>query len=191
MSVSNSSQENKKVQEVENLDKDMVYIEYSRIPVLIGKEGATKLSIEEEFEVNLEINSSNGEVLISGVDASKRYVASLVIQAIHYGFSPQSALLLNDEHNVLDVIDVKLQVRQHSRLKIVMGRIIGNNGQTRKLIEEITNCKISILESRVGIIGSFENVQLVHEALEMLINGASHKSFYSYLERNKTSQFEF
>ncbi len=174
-----------------NIDREQVFINLERLPVLIGKEGQTKSQIEKHFEVQLEIDSESGEIILSGDDSSKRYIASLVIQAIGYGFSPDNALLLDDEHNVLDVVDVKRKVKNHTRLKVVMGRVIGAEGQTRKLIEEITNCKITIKDSLIGIIGSFENVQLVHEALEMLISGASHKSFYSYLERNKTSSYEF
>ena len=173
------------------IDQEQAFIDSQRLPMLIGKEGNTKLSIESHFNVSLEIDSNTGEIIITGENATNRYLTSLVIQAIHYGFSPENAMLLDDEHNVLDIIDVKRDVKNHTRLKIVMGRIIGHDGQTRKLIEEITGCKITIKENFVGIIGSFENVQLVHEALEMLISGASHKSFYSYLERNKTSKFEF
>lgn len=174
-----------------DIDKEQIFIDLERLPVLIGKEGHVKSKIEEIFKVQLEINSTSGEVIISGDDSSGRYISSLVIQAIDYGFSPENAFLLDNEHNVLDVVDVKREVKNHNRLKVVMGRVIGAEGQTRKLIEEITNCKITIKDSLVGIIGSYENVQLVHEALEMLIKGASHKSFYSYLERNKTSSYEF
>lgn len=173
------------------IDQEQVFIDVSRIPVLIGKEGSTKQKIEDTFEVSLKINSQSGEVIIDGEDASKRYVSNLVIQAIGYGFSPECAFLLDDEHNVLDIIDVKREISNHSRLKVVMGRIIGHEGQTRRLIEEITGCKVTIKDQFVGIIGRFENAQLVHEAVEMLIKGASHKSFYGYLERNKTSQFDF
>ena len=173
------------------IEEDQLYIDVSRIPVLIGKEGKTKQHIEHEFGVSLHINSKTGEVIVSGEDSSKRYIVSLVIQGMGYGFSPEHAMLLDDENNVLDVIDVKRELKNHDRVKVVMGRIIGHEGQTRRLIEEITGCNVTIKDSMVGIIGRFENVQLVHEAVEMLIKGASHKSFYGYLERNKTSKYDF
>ena len=94
---------------------------------------------------------------------------------------------LEDENYVLDTIDIKTYVRDHNRLKVVMGRVIGKDGGTRKLISEITRCSVAIKDHYVSVIGLYENIQIVHEALEMLINGASHKSFYSYLERNKTN----
>ncbi|MCH8519669.1 MAG: KH domain-containing protein [Nanoarchaeota archaeon] len=173
------------------LDEEQVFVSLSRLPVVIGQEGSTRKLIESKFEVSLNIDSKSGEIIINGEDSSKRYVTSLVLQAINYGFSPENALLLEDEFIVLDVIDVKKSVRDSHRLKVVMGRVIGQEGKTRKLIEEITMCKVTIKDNFVAVIGKFENVQLVHEALSMLIKGASHKSFYGYLERNKVSQFEF
>ena len=67
-----------------------------------------------------------------------------------------------------------------------MGRIIGKEGTTRKLIEDITKCSVSVYDHYVSIIGVYENTMLVHEAIDMLIKGASHKSLYGYLERNST-----
>lgn len=173
------------------INQEQVFVDLSRLPVVIGHEGTTRKLIEDKFSISLEINSDSGEVIISGDDSSQIYITSLVLQAINYGFSPENAILLESEHNILDIIDVKKSVRDSKRLKTVLGRIIGQEGKTRKLIEEITSCKVTIKDHFVGIIGKYENVQLVHEALEMLINGASHKSFYGYLERNKVSQFEF
>jgi ribosomal RNA assembly protein len=92
---------------------------------------------------------------------------------------------LEHEHMVLDTIDVKNLVRNQGRLKTVMGRIIGKDGSTRRVIEEVTECSVSIYDHFVSVIGPYENTLLVHEALEMLINGSSHKSFYGFLERNR------
>jgi ribosomal RNA assembly protein len=172
------------------LNEERVFVDLSRLPVIIGQEGAIKQQLQEQFEVTLDINSETGEIIVTGENSAKRYVLSLVLQAINYGFSPMHAMILEDEYNVLDVIDVKQQIRDQHRLKVVMGRVIGQDGRTRQLIEEITSCHVTIRDHYVGVIGKFENVQLVHEALQMLIKGASHKSFYSYLERNKVSQFE-
>ena len=173
------------------LNEEQVNVDISRLPVVIGTNGSTKKKLEEQFSVKLDIDSETGDIIVSGDDSSKRYVVSLILQAIHYGFSPEHATILEDEFNVLDVVDVKRNVRDSHRLKVVMGRIIGQDGKTRQLIEEITQCRVTIKDHFVGIIGRYENVQLVHEAIGMLINGASHKSFYGYLERNKVSQFEF
>lgn len=163
------------------------YLEKDRIPVFIGKEGVQKKEFEEKFNCSIEINSETGEVLVDSEDALSNFILSNIVAAINYGHSPRSAIQLEDENNVLDVIDIKTQVRDSHRLKSVLGRVIGKNGSTREVIEQITKCNVAVKDHYVSVIGSFENVQLVHEALEMLIQGASHKSFYSYLERNKVN----
>ena len=165
--------------------EEKFYLNLDRVPVFIGKSGKQKEIFEEKFGCKLEINSKNGEVIVESEDSLSVFILSNIVHAINYGFSPDHAIFLEDENNVLDVIDVKTIVRDSNRLKVVLGRVIGKDGSTRKAIEEITKCFISVSDHYIGIIGAYENVQLVHEALDMLIKGSSHKSFYSYLERNK------
>ena len=171
--------------------EEKFYLDIDRIPVFIGKNGVMKKRFEKEFDCKINVDSKSGEVIINVKDAVISFVLSNIIHAINYGHSPEHALILEDENIVLDVIDVKHLVKDNFRLKIVMGRIIGKEGSTRKAIEEVTKCSISVKDHFVSVIGPFENTILVHEALEMLIKGASHKSFYSYLERNKINNSNF
>jgi ribosomal RNA assembly protein len=170
----------------EMLGTDRYFLEKDRIPVFIGKQGSQKKQFEKLFKCKLDINSNTGEVVVQEGEAIDNYVLSNVIHAINFGHSPEAALELIDENFVLDSIDVKMSVRDHKRLKVVMGRIIGKEGGTRRLIEEITKCSVAVSDHMVSIIGPYENIMLVHEALDMLINGSSHKSFYGFLERNRT-----
>ena len=162
------------------------FLDLDRIPVFIGKEGTEKKEIEEKLKCKIDVNSQNGEVIVHSEDALNKFILSNVINAINLGHNPKNALLLEDENFVFDVIDVKTFVKDHSRLKSVMGRIIGKQGSTRKAIEEITKCSVAIKDSSVSVVGPYENTLLVHEALEMLIKGISHKSFYAYIEKNKS-----
>lgn len=165
--------------------EEKFYLEKDRIPVFIGKEGAQKKEFEEKFECTIDIDSKTGEVLVDGENALAKFILSNIVHAINYGHSPRAAMQLEDENFVLDVIDIKQMIKDHVRLKIVLGRVIGKEGSTRKLIEEITKCSVSVKDHYVSMIGPYENTMLVHEALEMLISGASHKSFYAFLERNR------
>jgi ribosomal RNA assembly protein len=165
--------------------EERLFIEKDRIPVFIGKNGSMKEKFEKKFHCTLTIDSKTGELLISSENALDTFLMQLITSAINSGHNPEHAFLLEDENMILDTIDVKTIIKDHKRLKVVMGRIIGKEGSTRKAIEEITKCFISVKDHYVSVIGPYENVQLVHEALEMLIAGGSHKSFYSYLERNK------
>lgn len=163
------------------------FLEKDRIPVFIGVAGGKKREIEKKFDCKIDVDSKTGEVIVDTEDSLTQFVLSNVIAAINMGHSPDNAIKLEDETFVLDTIDVKSYVKDHNRLKVVMGRIIGKEGSTRKLIEEITKCSVSVKDHYVSVIGPYENTILVHEALDMLIKGASHKSLYSYLERNKVN----
>ena len=165
---------------------DRFFLEKDRIPVFIGKDGEQKKQFEKKFNCEITVDSNSGEVIVNGEDSVAKFILSNIVHAINFGHSPQNAMLLEDESYVLDFIDVKNMVRDHNRLRVVMGRIIGKEGSTRKLIEEITKCGVSVKDNIVSVIGPYENTVLVHEALEMLINGSSHKSFYGFLERNRT-----
>lgn len=169
------------------MPEERYFLELDRVPVFIGKEGSKKKEIEDKFECEIEIDSDTGEVIISSEDALNIFIVSNIISAVNYGHNPDKALALEDENYVLDVIDVKPMVRDSGRLKVVMGRIIGKEGSTRSLIEEMTKCAVSVRDNYVSVIGPYENTLIVHEALEMLINGSSHKSFYSFLERNSVN----
>jgi len=168
--------------------EEKFYLDEDRIPVFIGKKGSQKRIFEKKFNCSIDVDSENGEVVVESEDAVNSFILSNIIHAINYGHSPENALRLEDESCVLDVIDVKQKTKDSQRLKVVLGRVIGKEGSTRKLIEVITKCSVSIKDHFVSDLGPYENTLLVHEALDMLIKGASHKSFYSDLERNKVDE---
>ena len=161
-----------------HLDKD-------RIPVFIGKEGSKKRKFEKKFDCQIEINSETGDITINNAESLNLFILNNIINAINLGQNPDNAIKLEDETYVHDTIDVKNYEKEQSRLKTIMGRIIGKDGSTRRIIEEITKCNLAVKDHYVSVIGPYENTILVHEALDMLIKGASHKTLYSYLERNK------
>ena len=164
---------------------EIILIDLDRIPILIGKNGEVKKNLEEKFKCSIEINSKTGEIKVSGFDGGEIFNLKNIIEAINLGHNPKDALKIFDENFVLDYIDVNSKVRDSKRLKIVIGRIIGKNGSTRKLIEDLTKCSISVKDHFVSFIGPYENTHLIHRALEMLINGSSHKTFYNFLEKNR------
>ncbi|PMB75182.1 MAG: RNA-processing protein, partial [Candidatus Bathyarchaeota archaeon] len=107
-----------------------------RIGVLIGPEGAVKKGIEEKLKVELQIDSSTGDVTITltekAEDPSQLFKAKDVVTAIGRGFSPEHAFrLIRNEDALLDVIDLRdFFGRSESDIRRVKGRIIGMDGKT-------------------------------------------------------------
>jgi ribosomal RNA assembly protein len=162
-----------------------------RIGVLIGPEGAVKKGVEEKLKVELQIDSATGDVTVilteKAEDPSMLFKAKDVITAIGRGFSPEHAFrLIRDEDALLDVIDLRdFFGRSESDIRRVKGRIIGMNGKTRRIIEELTNTSIAVYGHTVSIIGDMEQVQIAREAIQMLIKGSQHSTVYRFLHRKR------
>jgi ribosomal RNA assembly protein len=172
-----------------------VRIPKERVGVLVGPDGKVKQNIEEKLMVELRIESEAGGVTIvlseRTNDPSLLFRAKDVVTAVGRGFSPEHAFrLLRNEDDIFDFIDFRVVFgRSESDIKRVKGRIIGANGKTRKLIEELTDASVVVYGHTVGFIGTFEQVDVARNAVQMLINGSQHHTVYKYLQR-KRSEFK-
>jgi ribosomal RNA assembly protein len=163
-------------------------IPMKRIGVLIGHDGETRKKIEQISKVKLEIDSKLGEILI---DDSKIEDPLLTIKienivlAIGRGFSPENAfLLLNDDYEffIFDIRDyVGNKINHIIRLK---SRIIGKNGKTKKVLENLTNSFISVHGHTISIISSYDNIDILKKAIDKLLTGSKHATTYRYIESN-------
>jgi ribosomal RNA assembly protein len=158
-----------------------------RIGVLIGAGGETMREIEDQAEVRLDIDSESGSV---GIESTGDPVTALkgpdIVRAIGRGFKPEVALrLLEDDMMMFDLIDIDDAARNDNDLRRQKGRLIGEGGRTRELMEELTGAAVVIYGSTLGIIGGPQQVEAVREAAEMLLEGAPHGAVYSFLERKR------
>ena len=162
-----------------------VTIPQDRIGVLIGEGGETMRAIEDRAEVRLDIDSESGSVAVESVgDPVTGMVAPDVVRAVGRGFAPDQALtLLDDDLRRFELIDVDAATRNKNDLQRQKGRLIGENGRTRELMEELTGAEVVIYGTTVGIIGSAEEVAAVRRAVEMILDGAPHGAVYAFLER--------
>ena len=172
-----------------------VRIPKERVGVLVGPDGKVKQHIEEKFMVDLQIESESGGVTIvlsqKASDPSLLFKAKDTVTAIGRGFSPEQAFrLLRNDDDICDFIDLRAVFgRSDSDIKRVKGRVIGANGKTRKLIEELTNASVVVYGHTIGFIGTFEQVDAARNAVQMLIDGSQHHTVYKYLQR-KRSEFK-
>ena len=162
-----------------------VKIPQDRIGALIGEGGATMRRIEERADVRLDIDSESGSVRITTVgDPLAGLRGPEIVKAIGRGFSPDAALrLLDDDLMQFDLIDIQAASRNETDLKRQKGRLIGESGRTRHLMEELSGANVVIYGSTLGIIGTPDQVQAVRKAVEMLLDGAPHGAVYGFLER--------
>ncbi len=165
-------------------------VDKERLGVIIGSKGKVRKRLEEELGIKVEVDRELGEVRISPCtelkDPTKLLRAKDIIRAIAYGFSPERAFRLLEEDTFLDVIDLKeVTSRRREDITRIAGRIIGESGKARKMIEELTGADISVYKHYVAIIGDYEQVRMARNAVEMLIQGRQHRTVYRYLFRER------
>lgn len=161
-----------------------VKIPVERVPVLIGKNGKTKRRIEKLGGVKLDVDSENGVVdIIQKEDPILSSLTSGVVQAIGRGFSPEKAFLLYTDTYQFVVIPLREFAKAgSSRIGQIKSRVIGRNGRTREIIEELTSTYLSVYGDTISIIGDYLSINYSKEAVMKLVNGSKHKTVYKYLE---------
>ena len=168
-----------------------VRIPKERVGILIGPEGKVKQYIEEKLQVKLDVDSDgNAAIVLSekATDPSLLLKAKDVVTAIGRGFTPEVTFrLIRNEDEIFDLIDLRVIFgRSESDIKRIKGRIIGADGKTRKLIEELTEADVVVYGHTVGLIGTFEQVNTAHNAVQMIIEGCQHHTVYNYLQKKRT-----
>jgi len=158
--------------------------------VLIGRDGSTKASIEDAFKTRLLIQSQSGVVEIVPREGSDDPTTVLrardAVLAIARGFSPDCALKLTDDDIVLDIIDLRETFGKNERdIARLKGRVIGREGKIRRLIEEMTDAKVSVYGHTIAILGEYETVTAAREAIELLLKGKQHSTVYKLLRKIK------
>ena len=168
-----------------------VRIPKDRVGVLVGPDGKVKQRIEEKLLVEIQIESESGGVTIflseKAADPSSLFRARDIITAVGRGFSPEYAFrLIRNEDDIFDIIDLRtIFGRSESDIRRVKGRVIGANGKTRRLIEELTEASVVVYGHTIGFIGTFEQVDVARNAVNMLIEGSQHQTVYKYLQRKR------
>ncbi len=157
----------------------------NRVAVIIGKEGSIKKEIEESTKTKLDIDSKEGDIFVSGEDALGLYTAREIIKAIGRGFNPDLAKLLLKSDYIFEVVDLSEFVKSKEAMLRLKGRVIGKEGKSRKVIEELTECNISVFGKTISIIGLPESVANARQAVESLLRGSTHANVYKWLEKRR------
>ncbi|WP_292000058.1 KH domain-containing protein [Caldivirga sp.] len=142
--------------------------------------------IEGNLKVQVEVKDDS-VVLTPMQDANPDSVirARQIVQALAIGFSREDALELLSDEKYLDVVDLSdyISKDKENHLSRIKAIIIGEGGKVKRNLEELTETKIAVKDKTVGIIGNYDNVRAVRDAIIMLINGRQHSTVYRWLQR--------
>ncbi len=158
-----------------------------RVGVAIGPGGEVKREIERRSGTKITLDSETGEATIQSDENPLGILqARDILNAVARGFSAERALRLFDEDNYLEIIDIRdLIGRSEKALVRLKGRVIGEGGKTRRIIEETTGVCMSIYGKNIALIGIPEQLSVAREAIEMLLRGVPHSAVYRFLERKR------
>ena len=161
-------------------------IPLERIGVLIGPNGITKKDLEEKSGVKINIDSKNGEVTIdenSSIDPLMILKVENIINAISRGFSPDKAFLLFSDEADFFIFDLRDYVgKKDSHIRRLKSRIIGSEGKTKRVLEDLTNSKLSIYGHTVSIISDIMRMNILKKSIDMLLTGSKHATVYHHIE---------
>jgi ribosomal RNA assembly protein len=170
---------------------NFVKVPKDRVGVLVGPNGVVRSRIEERLNVKLRVDSDSGDVEISlaskTADPTTLFRARDVVTAIGRGFSAEHAFrLLDDEDALLEIIDLHESVgKSEADLKRVKGRVIGKEGRTRSIIEELTETRVSVYGHTISIVGESEQIEIAKQAIRMLLHGSLHSTVYRFLHKKR------
>ena len=158
--------------------------------ILIPEKRAETLSriikeVSKALNCRMEIVDGNN-VAISG-EAYDEFNARNVIQAYGRGFGIDDAYKLLNEDIFCKFTDLKDFFRNDEQRQRIRARMIGKEGKTKLYIEEVSGAKISIYGNTVGMIGTVEQLRIASAALQVLVEGGTHKKAYNIMERMRRS----
>lgn len=162
-----------------------IKIPKARIAPLIGKSGITKKKLCKRSGCEIEVDSEEGEVRISGKDPLRLFDLKNIVSSIGRGVNPEIAQALFDKENFLEIINITEFAGTKKSMVRLRGRVIGDQGKARKTIEQLTQTKICVFGKTIAIIGKVFDVKNAKDAMVSLLQGSQHANVYSHLERKR------
>lgn len=163
-------------------------IPMERVGVLVGHNGETKRKLEQKTKVTLNIDSQLGEISVdehSTEDPLLVLKVESMVLAIGRGFSPEHAfMLLSDDFEffVFDIHDYVGKGKSHVRR--LKSRIIGREGKTKRVLEELTDSYLSVYGHTIAVIANIADIDIIKRAVDKLLSGSKHATVYSFVESN-------
>ncbi|KYK20491.1 hypothetical protein AYK21_06165 [Thermoplasmatales archaeon SG8-52-2] len=161
-------------------------IPLERVGVLIGHNGETKKYLEEKSGLKINIDSKAGEVVIDDHELKDPLIVlkiENIIKAIGRGFSPDKAMILLDDEADFFVFNLYDYVgKKESHVTRLKSRVIGKEGKTKRVLEVLTDAKISVYGHTVSVISDIIKMNILKKSIDMLLTGSKHATVYRFVE---------
>ena len=161
-------------------------IPLERVGVLIGHNGETKKYLEEKSGLKINIDSKAGEVVIDDHELKDPLIVlkiENIIKAIGRGFSPDKAMILLDDEADFFVFNLYDYVgKKESHVTRLKSRVIGKEGKTKRVLEVLTDAKISVYGHTVSVISDIIKMNILKKSIDMLLTGCKHTTVYRFAE---------
>jgi ribosomal RNA assembly protein len=157
-----------------------------RVGALIGHSGETKKELEEKSGIKINIDSKTGDVSFdesSCADPLMVLKVENIVNAISKGFSPEKAFLLFSDEADFFAFDLRDYAgKREAHIRRLKSRVIGSEGKTKKVLEDLTNSKVSVHGHTVSVISDVTRMNILKKSIDMLLTGSKHATVYRFVE---------
>ena len=140
----------------------------------------------EKSGLKIDIDSKLGEVVIDDHEVEDPLIVIKVeniIKAIGRGFSPDKAYRLFDDDADFFIFDLYAYVgKKPAHIRRLKSRIIGREGKTKRVLEELTDSKISVYGHTISIISDILKMNILKKSVDLLLTGSKHATVYRFVE---------